>query len=411
MTTDSKTLMKEVRQFYLKSGDFNGLPFRDDESPERVDEAIALVSAGLVQMVTEVDFPNPHIRPWPSRRSIEEQTQSFRTEHYACLYPTSAGMKGVRLPRRLSNRPYETEIARGRGVLELAFFSMDVLEPYRNDHRYSFRHGDFDVNMAVSDDVYLDATEPDHDKVSLGDIGFAYDLRDFVRDDEESPIVRRATAFYGDLGRLSPEHQQRWKTYQIANDDLKPHPLWYGAQMGNWNDGIGPFTRLFILIGEINELYDNIWDAKLFRVSEKPDEFGWVLRAGQRDWDEFVQELDKILSDNLRDPALTKAKVVERDGEQRLGTLQRLQRLMESNGVKEVHAKKVLGPLASIRAARQDPAHKLRQNVEDSTLVHRQVNVLQDVLRSLRLIRYWLQEFPVNSGWQPEFDDLKDYIM
>jgi hypothetical protein len=265
--------------------------------------------------------------------------------------------------------------------------------------------------MAVSDDVYLDATEPDHDKVSLGDIGFAYNLRDFVRDDEESPIVRRATAFYGDLGRLSPEHQQRWKTYQIADDGLKPHPLWYGAQMGNWNDGIGPFTRLFILIGEINELFDNIWEEKLFRVSEKPDEFGWVLRAGQRDWDEFVQELDKILSDNLRDPALTKAKVVERDGEQRLGTLQRLQRLMESNGVKEVHAKEALAPLASIRAARQDPAHKLRQNVEDSTLVHRQVNVLQDVLRSLRLIRYWLQEFPVNSGWQPEFDDLKDYIM
>lgn len=38
----------------------------------------------------------------------------------------------------------------------------------------------------------------------------------------------------------------------------------------------------------------------MFRTTERPEDLGWLLRSSQREWDEFVVQLDKVLSDNLR---------------------------------------------------------------------------------------------------------------
>src|ERR1700680_822788 len=71
-------LFKRITDFYRASRDFNGLYFKSDNEEER-ETAIALVRDELVQVVeSEVDYPNPHIRPWPPRRSIDEQVESIR---------------------------------------------------------------------------------------------------------------------------------------------------------------------------------------------------------------------------------------------------------------------------------------------------------------------------------------------
>jgi hypothetical protein len=75
----------------------------------------------------------------------------------------------------------------------------------------------------------------------MSHIGFAYDLSGYDAKDVNSLIVRRVCAFYGDLAKLSPEHQQRWKTYEsVPQDGLRPHPAWMDTQMGRWADGVGP---------------------------------------------------------------------------------------------------------------------------------------------------------------------------
>ncbi len=67
-------LMKAVVDRYLKSPDFNGLHIHGDIDPALIAVARDLVHNGRVQViVSEVDYPNPHIRPWPSRRTIESQ--------------------------------------------------------------------------------------------------------------------------------------------------------------------------------------------------------------------------------------------------------------------------------------------------------------------------------------------------
>ena len=86
-------LMKAVVDRYLKSGDFNGLYLDTDVDPALVEVAKELVADGKLQvMVSEVDYSNPHIRPWPSRRTIESQSESLDelagAGYGVVLYPT-----------------------------------------------------------------------------------------------------------------------------------------------------------------------------------------------------------------------------------------------------------------------------------------------------------------------------------
>jgi hypothetical protein len=413
----AKLLLAEVRDRYLNSGDFNGfyLAGRGTDSVV-VDAAVELLDHGLIQVVGENDYINIHIRPWPSRRTVDAQRDELRAlapEIYGvCLYPTAAGMKGVRMPKRFKDSPYSLEMARGRSTLELTFFSADVLEPYRNDPRFHFDYSDFGVNMGIGDDAYLDDGEPQRDKFGLSHIGFAYDLSGFDPDDPDSPIVRRVAAFYGDLADITPEHQQRWRTYEVPRDGLYPHPVWWGAQMGHWPDGLGPFDRLFYELDNISDLFERVWGKPILTTVKRPSEFGWILRPSQREWDEFIVQLDKVLSENLSHAALNAAGVLKHDGSgNSMGTLSRLESFMVSNRVAADRAKEVLRPLRAVRSARQKPAHALRKNVTDKTFVHRQVDLLHDVNESLLAMRYWLASHPKNrESWKPRFDeDEKDY--
>lgn len=408
------SLLDTIVKFYLNSGDFNGLPFRQDAAEADILEAIDLTKEGLIQVVTEDDYLNPHIRPWQSRRSTDDQVESLASlkdsgEYgVACLYPTHNGMKGVRLPKRYGDRPYEKELAKGTGVLELAYFTPDVLEFYRNDPRYHCRIGDFSVYMSVNDDVYGDEGEPKKDKVSLEHAGFAYDLSKFDKKDPDSPIVRRLAVFVGDLARLSPEHQQRWKTFQVDEANVRPHPTWFANQMGHWTDDIGTFQRFFTELKNINSLYQLAFNQDLFAITEKPDDMGWILRASQKEWDEQIVLLDKLLSDNIRHDALNAANVPRQDEDGKdMGTIQRLHKLMEMTKLDPSIIQSTLKPMRDVRAARQKPAHAIRTNLTDKTFVHKQVALMGETNNSLIGLRTWLSSHPNADGWKPEFEDGK----
>ena len=414
MSTRKESLLNDAIKFYLNSRDFNGLPLGPDAKESEVAEAIELTKQGLIQVMTSDDYLNPHIRPWQSRRSTDEQVESLTTlkdagEYgLACLYPTHKAMKGVRLPKRYNDRPFEKELAKGTGVLELAYFTPDVLEFYRNDPRYECRIGDFSVYMSVSDDAYGDEGEPDKDKVSLEHAGFAYDLSDFDKNDINSQIVRRLAVFVGDLARLSPEHQQRWKTYRVDEGAIRPHPTWFANQMGHWTDDIGPLQRLFVEMENINNLYQLAFGLNLFKDTDRPDELGWILRASQKEWDEQIHLLDKVLSENINHKALDAANVPKVDEHgKNMGSLQRLTKLMELTRLSPNMIESTMAPLREVRAARQKPAHAIRKNLNDKTFVHKQVDLLGRVSGSMIGLRMWLSSHPNADKWKPDFEDGK----
>lgn len=412
MIDQNKSLLDNVKRFYLGSRDFNGLPLRPDAQESSIAEAIELTDQGLIQVMTSDDYLNPHIRPWQSLRSIEEQVESLMTlkdagEYgLACLYPTYKAMKGVRLPKRYGDRPFEKELAKGTGVLELVYFTPDILEFYRNDPRYECRIGDFSVYMSVSDDVYGDDGEPKKDKVSLEHAGFAYDLSGFDKKDINSPVVRRLAVFVGDLAKLSPEHQQRWKTYQVDKGALRPHPTWFANQMGHWTDDIGPFQRLFIEMENINSLYQLAFGHDLFKSTQRPDEMGWILRASQKEWDDQIHLLDKVLSENINHKALDAADVprVDEYGKN-MGSLQRFTMLMELTRLTPNMIESTMAPLREVRVARQKPAHAIRKNLNDKNFIHKQIAFIGRISQSMLGIRLWLSTHPSTDNWKPDLQN------
>ncbi len=402
-------LFKRITEFYRDSRDFNGMYFSGDTEDERA-AAVALVREGLVQVVAEADFINPHIRPWPSKRSVDEQVSSITaldgTGYGVCLYPTPLSLKRPGTRRAYRGRPFSLAMAKGRGTLELAYFSFDVLEQYRNDPRFAFRFYDFGADTVIGDEAYLDEREPEHDKIVMNHIGFAYDLSSYNPEDSSSPIVRRVCAFYGDLAKLSATHQQRWKTYQVdEQESLSPHPVWWSQQGGHWPDGMGPFERFFFELKALNTLYEQAHGIALLKTTDRPREFGWMLRPSQHEWDGFIQLLDKLLSENLRPEALDAGHAPKQnDAGQNLGTLNRLEGVLVGRRVKPEAVKKVLAPFREIRSARQRPAHALRTNITDRTFVHKQVALLERVNESLELLRRFWQTHPANRDWkEPDY--------
>lgn len=99
--TTSAEILDRVVEFYLASRDFNGLPVLSKGWEEDEIEVVKeLVEAGLAQVVSERDYPNPHIRPWASKRSMQEQVDDFlacieQEAPHACLTrPRMPGLGG-----------------------------------------------------------------------------------------------------------------------------------------------------------------------------------------------------------------------------------------------------------------------------------------------------------------------------
>jgi hypothetical protein len=141
--TDAE-LVDAVADFYLKSGDFNGMPIAPTGRSHTALEAA--VTENLVQLVIDHDFANPHIRPWPAQNTpsqLEKLRMVLDPENFlsGCLYPTPSGMEGHDLSG-YDGGPYSRRRAAGHGDLEFVYFKMDALESYRNDPRHDFSLGD-----------------------------------------------------------------------------------------------------------------------------------------------------------------------------------------------------------------------------------------------------------------------------
>jgi hypothetical protein len=297
-------------------------------------------------------------------------------------------------------------MAEGKGTLELAYFRYDVLESYRNDPRFEFRFNDYGVDIWLNDDLYMDESEPDADKTAIDHVGFAYDLSKFDQSDPDSEIRRLVCAFYVDLCKLNAAHQLRWSTYEVEEQpDIKPHPIWSGAQMGHWPDGTGPFERFFYELETLNKLFKKAHGEDLLGGTGRPDDFGWILRPSQSEYDAFVHQLDKLLSENLRHKAFEHLGIQRRnDADEVLGTLMRLDLTLERHGVPEDVRGEVLRPFRDVRRLRQKPAHAVRENVTSRTFVHHQASLLKEVTDSLEQLRRIWQTHPSNMGWkEPEF--------
>lgn len=165
LSASAREMLKKVKRRYMESRDFNGLHVSTTRnSRDEIEAAVELAKSGLIEVVGPSDYMNIHIRPWPSQRTVAEQIEELRElsdgVYGVCLYPKAKALKRMKLPQKFEDAPFARAMARGRSTLELAFFSSDVLESYRNDARYRFGMGDFGINFGLSDEAYDDKEQP-----------------------------------------------------------------------------------------------------------------------------------------------------------------------------------------------------------------------------------------------------------
>jgi len=178
--TSRDNIEAQIADFYLKSGDFNGLPATavfGANGTAGVGAALEeLVRSGRVTCVFASVSLNPHIKRFPDL-SVEKQLELLSSEGHegACLYPSANLVRERFDVTTYDDRPFSQRILLGEPQLQWSGFDLGVLERYYNDPRYLFQFYDFGGMLSIHDAAGGDNNVPERDKVFLQTSGIGYD--------------------------------------------------------------------------------------------------------------------------------------------------------------------------------------------------------------------------------------------
>lgn len=401
---DADQLLSEVTNFYLASKDFNGYPCYHIRRTTRmtVDELrpilAELVSRGVIALVFGDRHPNPHIRAF-SDEPVAQQLAKLEksTLEHTYLYPTKKHLLGVVDRSEYQDRPYTLELALGAGQLEFRVFDLAVLEIYRNDPRYSYQNDDIRGYISISDEYYLSPDVPERDKVLLETFGFAYD------DD----LNRAVAVFCIYLNRLSPEHQQIWRSKELQGS-YKLHPDYFrNSILGDWGEGMSIFNAFLEELRIINRMCDLMGRPKLFRndfEDNRPRNFSFLVRPTLNEYNAFVHTLDKMMSDNISKKFFmgeVSDEIEEERGDGKIvvrqrGTISMLEewlgrnfRLSDPKPMSDL-----INAFKTVRKKRQKPAHSLKPDTFDQKYIHKQRELIIEAYGAIRTIRLVFANHP-----------------
>jgi hypothetical protein len=401
---DAEQLLSEATDLYLDSKDFSGYPCHHIRSTtgmtaEELRPILAdLVSREAIALVFGDRHPNPHIRAF-SDESVTQQLDKLEGSEleHTCLYPTSKHLSEVVDRGEYQDRPYTLELALGAGQLEFRVFELAVLEAYRNDPRYSYQNDDISGQICISDEYYLSPDVPERDKVLLETFGFAYD------DD----LNRAVAVFCIYLNRMSPEHQQIWRSKELVGS-YKLHPDYFrNSILGDWGEKMSIFNAFLEELRIINRMCDLMGRPHLFRnefKDNRPRNFSFLVRPTLNEYNDFALTLDKMMSDNINKKFFmgeVSDEVEEKrdDGKilvRQRGTIAMLEEWITTyiRPTDPNPMTKLIDAFKAVRKKRQKPAHSLKPDSFDQKYIHEQRQLVIDAYGAIRTIRLVLANHP-----------------
>jgi hypothetical protein len=416
---DAETLSRlhsTVATYFLESGDFNGIAFAAiaQQLSLSVDEMSQMLQAALISGTVELSFAsktgNPHIKRLAAE-TVEAQCELLETEDKRgiCVYPNPTTMPAV-IGQTYDDRPYTKRLALVEAQLVPLFFELVVLERYFRDPRFNCWFGDSNGNITIGDKAYLSEETPERDKVSFK-FGIGYDPK----------RTRVVAVFLYELAALSPAHQQAFGALEVKescvmNSDYERAAIW-----GQWGEYESVYHAFIQEQVEINKLCERIGKPSLFKQTfedhDRPMGFNPMLRPTEKEYQEFMHLLDKMLSDNINREFFRNDISLEEDVERKdgrievrpLNTITLLERWFSkryrtSDG--EDVSKQIVASLRSVRKARQPAAHAVQENVYDATLPGLQDEILGETKQGLTMIRWALTSHPRAKGYAaPEWLD------
>lgn len=415
-------IKERIYDFFVKSNDFNGIPLRqisvefNIKYKTSIDILKSLVEEGSVSIQSST---NPHIihshhYPTEIQLRILEDAKNIKakkistigdisimsegTEYPICLYPSQKYLYSKRDLSEFNKTEYTRQLALGEPQLKPIFFDIEVLERYINDPRFNFKFEDYSGSISYN---YNESNNPivrKEDQIFLQTFGLGFD---------ESG-KRLSVVYLRYLKDLTWEHQVYWKSKEARGDCKMVKEYYDNIVNGSWTFSFSIFSAF---IGEstcLNQLAIAAFGKPIFQKEfndeKRPKEFTFFFTPTLKNYNEFILLLDKMISDNINkeffigEIELFELEKIEEGLVERRpkGTLRLFEEWLNSkyrepdqNLIKEVFE-----PFKNVRKQRQNPAHKINENVYDEKYTDKQREVIKGCYESVRLLRHIFQRHP-----------------
>lgn len=410
-----------VYDFFVASSDFNGIPLRNISQKLGIDydNSIDLIKELVKEDIVSIQSStNPHIigfqhYPIDSQIHILEEAKKTKevlhkfgditissedTEFPICLYPSKNYLQKKRDLSEFDNAIYSKLLALGEPHLKPIFFEIEVLDRYFNDPRFDFKFEDYSGRISCKYDENEKPIVREEDDIFLKTFGLGFDENG----------NRLAVVYLRYLKDLTAEHQVYWKSREKSGNCKMLEEYHQNTIQGNWTFSHSIFSGF---IGEqkcINDLTELIFSKPLFRKTfeneNRPKEFTFFFTPTLKNYNDFILLLDKMISENINKDFF-EGKVdlfefkeignglVERQSK---GTLQIFEEWLTSvfNVRGDGSVSELFKPLKKIRRERQNPAHKINDNLYDLQFIEKQKEIMNEAYAVFRNLRNIFHQHP-----------------
>ncbi len=390
-------LLKKIINYYLESGNFNGLPnYQIDESD--INEMESLIKEGLIEAISGSDVLNPHIRGFDLNLSIEHQIINAKnTKGITCFYPTEKALKGVEVNYQ---KPYTAILQSGRGQFDIIYFDIEILERYINNPKFLVMDNGYRGKICTKDDFYDEDVTSEYIK----DYGMAYM--------EGEKLNRAIAVFVTDLAKLSPKIQMMWKGFELENQNKCKVGKGFikNLIMGEWVTEYWIFHALLDEMIIINKQCDAMEIPKLFShtygtsYTDMPEGYRNILLPTLKNYYDFVLVLEKLVVHNIsiktfQKDTLSIKGISRKDSKGNdKGSIAMLAEWLKNNTKTNFDIDEVIiKPIKFIRKIRQVPAHELTSNVYNIDVFEKQKKLMMDTYGAIRIIRILFMRHPLTK--------------
>jgi hypothetical protein len=397
MTPEQSRAAEKVAQFYLGSGDFNGLPVQALASiGASSSEIIELIKIREVDLVRGDIHPNPHIKAFEAEPA-EEQIGKIEKEGLAgCLYPTPEALSRRKIDTK-DLGPYTLALTLGAPQLSFRAFDLRALEWYRNDPRFKVQSDDIHGTVVQRGGTEV-AGRHVRDELDFFEFGFAYN----------SKLHRSIAAFIRYIHDLPSAQQIELSKFELEGD-YKLHPDFYRTQIvGDWPERPSIYDAFLEEKKHINAMSKLIGKRPLFRTNlpdgERPHGFGILLRPTLKEYRDFALVLDQLLSDDMDkrffEPDIpTERQLTDEEGNkvnQSIGTITLLETWIQKyfKPAEKGPLNEMFADFRAVRKERMKPAHKVEENAFDQEYVRLQRELMEQGYNAVHTLRMILENHP-----------------
>lgn len=400
-------ILGDVTDFYLTSRDFNGSPIlryikKFDITIDQLKSIISsLITQGNLSLTFGDRHPNPHIKAFLEEMPETQIEKLNKSDlHHVCAYPCRPHLTNVVDVSKYKATPFSLRMMLGEPQLSFLSFDLSVLEYYRNEPRYFYDNDDVTGWIGIHDE-YLDKVR-DSDKIVVETFGFSYD----------DNFTRAVAVFLIYLSRLSPEHQQIWNA-KLINGNFKLHPDYSRISAGYFREGGSLCDAFLEELYQINEMCKLIDRPPLFRDDfkerGKPRNFSFLIRTTSKEYNDFIILLDQLISDNINKKFFMndiplEFETIRKNGKIQVtpkGTITLLSEWMEAKIiVRDGAVENMIKTFRKIRKLRQNPVHKVNDNLFDPQYFQLQREILIEAYEAIRLLRLILANHPLVKDYQ-----------